>query len=266
RRQVDLAEHLPLVALDRGYRDEGFSSLEEYALDRFGLPPRTFYRLLALGRAFRSLPALRREFLSTRLTGRQAVLLGSVATSLTIEAWLRRARSVTLRRLEDEINFWTHLRNTRPNVWSLLHGAPLPEGIDLAPGQCARLPGSALRDQESGAERDPQSDDVSSGGRPSGQPELPVSALSESAGRAGISAVSFLRALEEDEAATPLPQRLCVLRLSVEPHVAEMWRETVRKMRSTVRESLAEWEVLAIVLREFLLVWDNSETRRQRRE
>jgi hypothetical protein len=100
-----------------------------------------------------------------------------------------------------------------------------------------------------------------------GQPaRLPMSAPSESNVRTGISAASFLRALDEDEAATPLPQRLCEIRLFVEPQVAGMWRDTVRKTRSTVHEGLAEWEVLAIVLREFLLVWDNSETRRQRRE
>jgi hypothetical protein len=250
RRQADLAEHFRLVALDRGYRDEGFSSLEEYALDRFGLPPRTFYRLLALDRAFRYVPALRREFLSARLTGRQAVLLGSVATSLTVEMWVQRARSVTLRRLEDEINFWTHLKKTRPDVWALLDGGPLPEGIDLAPGQPPRLPMSALRNAEPG--REP--------GGPSSARPAPTS------GRPGISAAAFLRALEIDEAATPLPHRMGEIRLLVEPHVSEMWRETVRKMRSAVRESLEEWEALALVLREFLLVWDNSETRRQRRE
>jgi hypothetical protein len=33
-----------------------------------------------------------------------------------------------------------------------------------------------------------------------------------------------------------------------------------------VRPNLEEWEVLALVLREFWSVWDNGETRRQRRE
>ena len=75
-----------------------------------------------------------------------------------------------------------------------------------------------------------------------------------------------MQALEADEAATPLPERMCIIRLRVEPGVREMWEATAAHFRTTVRADLKEWEVLALVLREFWRVWDNSETQRQRRE
>jgi len=79
-------------------------------------------------------------------------------------------------------------------------------------------------------------------------------------------AEAFLRVLEEDEGTTPLPSRLTVIRLWVEPGVREIWEATVAHLRSTVRPDLKEWEALGIVLREFWLAWDTVETRRQRRE
>ena len=45
-----------------------------------------------------------------------------------------------------------------------------------------------------------------------------------------------------------------------------MWEATVAHLRSTARADLKEWEALALVLRELWSVWDNAETRRQRRE
>jgi hypothetical protein len=135
--------------------------------------------------------------------------------------------------------------------------------MDLVSGQPAQLQMSALREKE--PLTGPAQPKMSAGEGRSVAGSV-VSASAPSTDQPAISATAFLRALDEDEAATPLPQRLCEIRLFVEPQVAEMWRDTVRKTRTTVRESLEEWEVLAIVLKEFLLVWDNSETRRQRRE
>jgi hypothetical protein len=224
RHDVLLAEHVRLVALDRGYRDQGFPSLEAYAFERFGLSVSTLYVLLALGRRIEALPPLRNLLLTGRLTPAQASLLGRAASRVTLPAWVERARRVTLRRLEDEVLFWIHLKETRPDVWSKLDGLPLPEGIALAPGTPPRLQASA-------------------------PPE----------------AASFLSALEADEAATPLPGRFTAIQMLVEPEVREMWDEALADLRSRVRNDLAEWEALALVLREFWREWDNAETRRQRR-
>jgi hypothetical protein len=85
RQDLLLADHLRLVGVDRGYRDHGYASLEEYAADRFGLSHGSLYNLLALGRRLSSLPPLRAAFLDGRLTARQATLVGAVATVASLD-------------------------------------------------------------------------------------------------------------------------------------------------------------------------------------
>ncbi|HXI03412.1 MAG TPA: HNH endonuclease [Candidatus Saccharimonadales bacterium] len=245
RRRQDalLADHLRRVGVDRGYRIEGFPSLEAYAAETFSLPARSLYRLLALGRSFERVPSLRRTFLTGRLTARQVVLVGRVATRVTFDAWIRRAEAVSLRRLEDEIDLWEHLKVTRPSVWERLDGFPLPEDLSLAPGCPPRLPASALASNDTDR-RDEE----------------------ESRGAGRISASAFLQALEADEAAEPLPGKMSVIKLWLEPGVRDQWLAMVDDLRFRCVERLEEWEALALVLRRFADVWDNRETRRQRRE
>ena len=240
RRRQDalLAEHLRLVGRDRGYLAHGFNSLEAYAAESYGLPARSLYRLLALHRAFERLSRLRRAFLTGPLTARQVVLVSSVATCATLDAWMRRAEAVALKRLEDEIDFWRHLKETRPAVWGKLDGLPLPPELSLAPGRAPRLPASAP------------------------------------AGRAGsksgpVSAVALLRALEDDEAGTPLPERPTVIKLWLEPEVRDQWLAVLADLRANrggELDDLKEWQALALALKDFWTVWDNALTRKQRRE
>src|SRR5262249_47052075 len=142
-------------------------------------------------------------------------------------AWIDRAREVSLRRLEDEIAFLVHLRETRPGIASLLDGGPLPAGIALVPGRSPRLSASAPR---------------------------------------GSRAAAFLKAIEDDETLAPFPPRMCRMQMLVEASVHRAWDDTVAHCRSAVRSELREWEALALVLREFWRTWDNAETRSQRRQ
>ena len=73
-----------------------------------------------------------------------------------------------------------------------------------------------------------------------------------------------MKALETDEAAHPLPERLCVIRMRVIPEVMSAWKSALGSLRASVREELGEWEALSLLIRDFLEVWDNPETRRQR--
>jgi len=146
RGEAALAGHLHAAAEGRRYRVEGFTSLEAYARERFDLSPRHLYHLLAMRRALVRLPALRTAYLTGELTARQARLVGSVATPPTAGSWVRRAASVTLRRLEDEVDLWRHLRDTGSPAWLLLRGGPLPPGLALVPGHAPRLHASAPRD------------------------------------------------------------------------------------------------------------------------
>jgi hypothetical protein len=251
RQDAILAEHLRAVARRRGYREAGFTSLEEYANDRFGLSPRTLYCLLALHRALEALPALRRAFLAGRVTASQAVLIGSVANVLSMERWIGRAEQVTLRRLQDEVGFVRHLRESRPAIWERLDGGPLPEGVILVPGQAPRLHASAPSTTSPTAA---EADAASGAAIGVASPEVP------------LTAAELLRLLEEAEAATPLPAKPCTIRLWLEREVKELWLAALARLRAGADVDLREWEALALILKEFWRVWDNAETRRQRRD
>ncbi len=371
RREWALAERLRGAAMLRSYRLDGLASLEAYARERLGLSPRATYRLLALHRTLERLPRLRRSFLSGRVTLRQALVIGSVATVVTERAWVARARSVTLRRLEDEVCFWKHLKEVRPSVWELLEEYPLPAGIVLVPGRPARLstssrqlrgeaqeeggaeaemadadawdrsgssvsgpnngddlptfaPGARLTNQRmptcargdasttsdpvpreadlrptigdlstfvpgarSASHRMPRSAcrDASASGdvlsvardlRSAGS-DLPTSApgtgstchrlpTSVPIRGARLTAEALLQALEDAEGALPLPEHRVCLRLRVEPDVKALWESAVARCRSTIGETITDWEVLALALAAFWKTWDNKETGRQRRE
>jgi hypothetical protein len=83
--------------------------------------------------------------------------------------------------------------------------------------------------------------------------------------RPPLDARSFLRALEASETVTPLPDRLCILRMRVEPGVRRQWDATISSLRAMSEEPIEEWEAFALVLRRFWAVWDNRQTRAQRR-
>jgi len=283
RDEAHLADHLAECRRWRTFRAAGFESLEAFALERFSLSPRRLYYLLALHRDLDRLPPLRKAFVSGRVTLRQTLLIAKVGTLATAEAWIRRAEAVTLRRLEDEVEFWQHLRDTRNEIWRRLRGRPLPEGIVLVPGHVPRLhasAGSAVSNERPedvnaklGLDLPPSAHDtqpLERAERPSGRPEDP-SVDSESdphpfSFHETVTARTFLAALEADEALTPLPERRCRIRMRVEQDVLNQWTEKAAALRASVRPDLAEWEVLALLMRDFLAVWDNQETRRQARE
>jgi len=254
--EVDLADHLASCRELKSFRAGGFESLEAYALERLGLSPRRTYYLLALHRDMDRLWSLRRGYLSGRLTLRKALLVAKVAVPGTVDAWIRRAEGVTLRRLEDEIDFWLHLRETRYQVWRLMNGRPLPEGIVLVPGHEPRLHASAR--PEAGRERPPGGAEATVG---ASERNLHTFAPVDD-----LTAAALLEALEADEGLIPLPSRMTGIEIRMGPAVSRLFDEKVAALRASIRPDLQEWEVLGLAIRQFLEVWDNKETRRQARE
>jgi hypothetical protein len=260
--EAALADHLHAMRVGRAYSAEGSPSLEAYARDRLGLSPRRLYYLLALRRTLAGLPLLRGEFLTGRLTLRQVLLIGRVAVPETERAWMQRAVAVTFRRLEDEVSYWLHLKETRPAVWACLQGEPLPERLVLTPGQPPRLHASAHRRRRSRREvpdRAHARPALATAGGPAEQAYRAVSCEF-------VTAEMFLCALQEDEDAEPLPPRMCRIRMRLEPEVRKVWEETVAECREHAQRDLDEWEVFALVLHDYWKTWDTQEMRRQRRE
>jgi hypothetical protein len=58
---------------------------------------------------------------------------------------------------------------------------------------------------------------------------------------------------------------MSLLTLHVDVEVHDMWEEFVAGLRERLGEGLQEWEALALAVREFVQVWENAETRRQRK-
>jgi hypothetical protein len=257
RHDESLASFLRLVARDGGFRDEGFPCMEAYAFDRFGLSPRNLYYMLSLGRTLEASSGLRNLFLSGALTARQTILVGRVASARSLDAWVVRAGRVSLRRLEEEVAFFRHLEECRPGVWGLLERQPPPEGLVLVPGEGPRLRASARPEGRANSGSFP----------PAPDPQADGSHRRSSAHFQGNDsrAERFLRALEADEKATPLPGRMVVIRLWVEPGVKKMLHALRASLSEKVGAPLRDWEALALLMKEFWSVWDNQETRRQRK-
>lgn len=301
RSEAVISDRLACLRASGGYLLDGFSSLKCYARERLGLSPRMVDYLLSLHRTLERLPDLRRAYLAGRLTLRQALVVGRAATRATTSAWVRRAEGITLRRLEDEVEYWELLRQERPEVWERLRGGPLPEGIVLVPGRGPRLRepgpgagpdvamfgssrvehgvahGSALAPCGSidGGNCAPDAADAgthgSAGAPPGwltgGESDLDVedAGAHGSARGPGLDARVFIRLLEASEKAVPLPERRGCLRMRVEPGIRRQYTETIASLRSMSGQPLEEWEAFALVLKRFWDVWDNLQTRAQRR-
>ncbi|HXI03251.1 MAG TPA: HNH endonuclease signature motif containing protein [Candidatus Saccharimonadales bacterium] len=260
-----LAERLGMDRAAGAHLLDGGGSFERYASRHYGISPRRIYYLLSLQRTLGRLAALKRAYVSGRLTLRQTILVGRIATRRTAPAWIRRAERITLRRLEDEVEYWELLRVERPGVWERLKGHPLPDGIVLVPGHAPRLHAFASRLGVGGAPGSVRNDatgDLHAFARP----EPRVGSFTGTGDDLPTDASSFIEALSASVAATPLPARMGVLRMRVEPETLEMWHDTVSRVRALSDEPLEEWEVLVLALRRFFQVCDNKETRGQRRE
>jgi hypothetical protein len=105
--EAQLAPLLLEVAGGRRYRALGFPNMDDYVRERLGMSPRKAQALLRLERACAACPELRAAFRAGALSWVQAQALVPV---LRVEgshcwhaAWVERARRVSVRRLEDDV-------------------------------------------------------------------------------------------------------------------------------------------------------------------
>jgi hypothetical protein len=96
---------LRVVAQLRLYRAFGFDSLADYVRERLGCSPRKTRALIALDRRLAELPELSDAYRAGRLSFARALVLLAVVRPENEAAWLARAREVTIRRLEDEVEW-----------------------------------------------------------------------------------------------------------------------------------------------------------------
>jgi len=129
----------------RGYHDFGFSSIYDYATERFGFSPRKTRYLVSLGRKLQELPKLRDALRDGKIGWCKASLVASKASQEDEAMWLDTALSLSVRELEkrikdgtDElastIHFW--MGSSQRVVWEdALELCRLVAGTELSPGE-----------------------------------------------------------------------------------------------------------------------------------
>ena len=88
----------------RLFTELGFESFARYCEERLDLAPRTARRLVTLARAEHRAPAVATAFRKGSVHSLQAHALLRVADLENARRWVRRARQVTFRRLEDDVD------------------------------------------------------------------------------------------------------------------------------------------------------------------
>ena len=88
----------------RLYTELGFDSFARYCVERLDLAPRTARRLVALAGAEHTAPAVASAFRRSEIHAGQAAVLLRVADLESASRWVERAKQVTLRRLEDDVD------------------------------------------------------------------------------------------------------------------------------------------------------------------
>ncbi len=191
-----------------GHRDR-----ETYQRERLGLDPSWCRTLLRVERASRLSPAFGAAWRAGELTFLQASALVPLAHSelpeSAMEAWLRRARAFTLRRLRDDVEAALALRERDPRAW--LSSGGLPEALVGIAGEAAA--GAAHAEAEarreigaknSGPERDPEA-----GSRPAVGPE---------------GAEREIGAISSAPNATPGPRETCRVAMILDGEAAQLFR------------------------------------------
>jgi len=106
RSEAELAEVLRAVAEEGLHRVRGFATLDSYARDELGISPRRARMLLRLARAANRVPELAWAWRTGWLSFLRAYTLVPVVLAAPAHArgWIARARRVTCRRLEEEVD------------------------------------------------------------------------------------------------------------------------------------------------------------------
>jgi hypothetical protein len=129
------------VFVDRRlHRAFGFPSAARYLRERLGISPRKGRALVALERKTWQAPGLGEAYRNGALSWVRAQALLPVVGEHNVDAWLARAREVTVRRLDDEVD------------WALVMDAAQPPppaaSLDVPERQMRARPESELEDTE----------------------------------------------------------------------------------------------------------------------
>lgn len=144
RWMADVGAELAVFAADRGYYELGFRSLDMYVRERLGMAPSRARALLRIERTGTASPAFRTAWRCGRLTWNQALVLAPVAglprAQRFMNGWIERAERVTLRRLEDDVEYAVEGERFDPAGLPALPA--VPAGLQNGDGEAASVASS----------------------------------------------------------------------------------------------------------------------------
>ncbi len=224
----------------RLHKQMGFDTFEGWVVERLPMSPRRARYLVSLDRRLRALPLLAECYRRGLVTWCQARLLVRVVLPATQACWIRYARQVTVRRLEDVI-VASEVAAAESDVaaaesparrGSPAHiGAPLLPPIEPSPDQVAT----------SATDRDPR------------HTSAPFPAPAGAAAPAAMGAASF--------------DRLTRRRISfwAPLDVAALWDSALRACRAAAGGHLEDWECFLVFVQALRDTWENLEDPHWRR-
>ena len=189
----------------RGHESYGFSSIFDYAAERFGFYERKTGYMLQLARKLKRLPHLAEALASGKLGWTKAVKVAEVATPEDEAMWVESALRLSVRELERKIRNGQEIVGGRVSFWLTGEQSAVWEravevcrrlsGADLDPGRCLELiAGEFLATYEALKPSAEEAGEVSAAGRS----EAPTSAGAE------LPAGDTLMCPENDDPPSPI--------------------------------------------------------------
>lgn len=209
------------------YRALGFASLSRYCRENLGMSVRRARSLIALERRLIELPHLERAYREGALSWVKASEIARVAQTETEQAWIHLGRSITARRLRDEIALALTDIENEALPWNARCG--LPRGLT-----------SDGRVQLSAPSSQPPSDPCP--GSDDGV-QTSAQAVDHPIG-SGV------------QTSAPSNRIATRIRFRAPADVAQLWRQALSACRTVNGEHLQEWECVAHLLRSFRRTWD----------
>ena len=227
---------LATLASMRLHRELGFGCLDDWIDERLPMSPRRARYLMALERRLRGLPLLTDAYRRGLISWCHALLLVRVVAQGTQSRWIRYARRVTVRRLEDAIVGCEVEAANPAHV-----GAPLPPPADHSPGQITRAAGRPASLHTSAPAQTVDASGI--GSLRSSSPLAGGGVQVGSAGRLSWRRIVFWAPLD----------------------VAALWDSALRACRTAAGPRLDDWECFLHFVQALRDTWENPDDPRWKR-
>src|SRR6267142_28051 len=221
------AADLAAFASSRLHRELGFASLDDWIGNRLPMSLRRARYLMALDRRLRGLPLVADAYRRGIVSWCQARLLVRVVSPATQSRWIRYARQVTVRRLEEAVIVCEVEGAGAAHVGA----SPLPP-VDPSPGEVGRAPADPACLHTSAPDR-PGDTHLHTSAPLSG----PEGSVVASIGRQSWRRIAFWAPLD----------------------VAALWDSALRACRAAAGTRLDDWECFLLFVRALRDTWDNAD-------